>query len=145
LGFTTQVFEGEESLYEGMGSNYGLFEDMFAPFKKNSRYVYSTFLYYYCRETPCNLFVSTEYHFETKSPKIFPNPFSYSTTLKFDYSDSNIYVLQIINQNAQLINTIENIKSGEIEIRKGKMKKGIYYYRLHTEKGIIASGKMIIN
>lgn len=76
---------------------------------------------------------------------LYPNPFSNSTILKFDYSGYQNYRLQIINQNGQIINTIENIKTGEIEIRKGNMKKGIYYYRLLTEKVIIASGKMIIN
>lgn len=76
---------------------------------------------------------------------LYPNPFSNSSTLKFDYTDSQEYTLQIINQNAQIIETIENIKSGEIEIRKGKMKKGLYYYRLQTKKGIIASGKIIVN
>lgn len=76
---------------------------------------------------------------------LYPNPFSNSTILKFDYSESEIYVLQIINQNSQIIETIENIKSGEIEIRKGKMNKGLYYYRLNTKKGIIASGMMIVN
>jgi len=76
---------------------------------------------------------------------LFPNPLSNSCILKFNYIDSQEYKLQIINQNAQNIETIENIKSGEIEIRKGKMNKGLYYYRLQTKKGIIASGMMIVN
>ena len=59
LGFNTRVYFDWDEIYEGMGSYYGLFEEMFAPFKKSTRlYVYHTFLYYYCRESPCWLFVS---------------------------------------------------------------------------------------
>lgn len=77
--------------------------------------------------------------------KVYPNPFSNSTILKFDYLDSQNYVLHIINQYGQIIHTINSITSGEIEINKGRMNKGVYYYRLENKKGIIASGKMILN
>ncbi len=61
--------------YEGIGSNYGLFEEMFAPFKKqNDRYVVSTFLEYYCRDTPCDYLVSTEASPHNTSVVIHPNP-----------------------------------------------------------------------
>ncbi|MFK5856306.1 MAG: T9SS type A sorting domain-containing protein [Bacteroidota bacterium] len=76
LGFTTMVFEGPELFYEGVGSNYGLFEEMFAPFKSSSRYIYHTFLNYYCRESPCYLVVSTINSTETQLIEIYPNPTS---------------------------------------------------------------------
>lgn len=77
--------------------------------------------------------------------KVYPNPFSNSTILRFDYLESQNYVLHIINQHGQIIQTINNVTSGEIEINKGRMNKGVYYYRLENEKEIIANGKLILN
>lgn len=76
IGFTTRIFEGSELFFEGMGSNYGLFEEMFAPFKSSSIYIYHTFLNYYCRESPCDLVVSTINIPETQPLEIYPNPIS---------------------------------------------------------------------
>lgn len=78
IGFNTRAFIGMEMFYEGMGSNYGLFEEMFSPFKKGGkdRYIYHTFLDYYCRESPCDLLVSTTDILESQSFKLMPNPAS---------------------------------------------------------------------
>ncbi len=76
-GLETRAYETfVGSYYEGIGSDYGLFEIMFAPLKSgNNRYVNSTFLEYYCRETPCEFIVSTEELHETTTGLIIqPNP-----------------------------------------------------------------------
>ena len=63
LGFETRIFAtgwGGIFYFEGMGSDFGLFEMMFLPVKtKNSKNLYVTGLYYYCRESPCDLLIST--------------------------------------------------------------------------------------
>jgi len=75
LGFSTRVFVGYEAIYEGLGSDFGLFEDMFAPLKgTKQKYQYHTFLYYYCRESPCMLLVSTSEITQFSPLTISPNP-----------------------------------------------------------------------
>jgi len=129
LGFTTRIFTSWESLYEGMGSNYGLFEDMFAPFKKNKRYVYSTFLYYYCREEPCNLFVSTDYHMESKSVEVYPNPTNSILNIKNDYN-TKINRISIYNSLGQKqIEIYQN--TNQIDI--SKLKNGVYFIEFETD------------
>jgi len=129
LGFTTRIFTSWESLYEGMGSNYGLFEDMFAPFKKNKRYVYSTFLYYYCREEPCNLFVSTDYHMESKSVEIYPNPTNsvLNITSENENKISRISIYNSLGQKVLEINKSVN------QIDLSNLKKGIYFIEFETD------------
>jgi len=119
MGFTTRIFEGSEILYEGMGSNYGLFEEMFAPFKSQTRYIYHTFLDYYCRESPCDLLVSTNSISESHNLKIFPNPTSRTIFIKYNDSEKiksvsiyNILGQKVIQINKNLnqidISTLEN-------------------------------------
>lgn len=133
LGFTTKLFEGEDILYEGMGSNYGLFEEMFAPFKKNRRYVYSTFLYYYCREEPCDLFVSTEYHMESKSVEIYPNPTNSVLNIKNDYNTkiNRIFIYNSLGQ--KQIEIYQN--TNQIDI--SKLKNGVYFIEFESEEKFI--------
>lgn len=92
----------------------------------------------------CFVLVGIDEKKNIATPEIYPNPFSGSTVLKFNYLNSHDYTLLIINQYGQIIRTINNISSGQIEISKGNMKNGIYFYRLQNEKGIIANGKMIV-
>ncbi|MBC8320592.1 MAG: T9SS type A sorting domain-containing protein [Bacteroidetes bacterium] len=76
--------------------------------------------------------------------KIFPNPFTYSTVLQFDFQENQKYWLEIIDQTGQIINRIDKITTGEIEIRKENMNTGLYFYILYDDNDIIATGKMII-
>jgi hypothetical protein len=75
-GVDTRIFQTTISEYfEGIGSVYGLFEEMFAPLKsQNDRYVVSTFLAYYCRETPCDYIVSSPEQPALADLSIYPNP-----------------------------------------------------------------------
>lgn len=75
-GMDTRIFQTTISEYfEGIGSAYGLFEEMFAPLKsQNDRYVVSTFLEYYCRETPCGYIVSSPKQLALADLSIYPNP-----------------------------------------------------------------------
>ncbi len=83
-GHETSAFESfVGSYYEGIGSDFGLFEEMFAPVKsQGNRYVVSTFLEYYCRETPCDFVVSTAELHEETSLIISPNPATTETWLQ---------------------------------------------------------------
>lgn len=80
----------------------------------------------------------------TIATNVFPNPFSDSAILKFNYSASQDYKLQIVNQHGQIVQTIDHITSGEVEIKRGELNIGVYLYRLRNDKEIIAKGKIII-
>jgi hypothetical protein len=79
FGFITRVFytlNGQIG-YEGIGSDHGLFEMMFSPVKSKSKantMLERTFMYYYCREAPCNLVVSVPEQASEKTFTITPNP-----------------------------------------------------------------------
>ncbi len=76
---------------------------------------------------------------------VYPNPFSESTELKFDYSSSQNYRLQIISGIGQIAMEIRNINSGKIIIQGDQLNSGIYFFRLTNDNNEIASGKLIKN
>jgi len=133
LGFTTRIFEGPNMLYEGMGSNYGLFEEMFAPFKKSSRYIYSTFLDYYCRESPCDLLVSTINKPESEPLEIYPNPTSQTVFIKHVGSQQikSILIYNTLGQKEIQIN--KNLNQIDISY----LDNGIYIIEIELNGGII--------
>jgi hypothetical protein len=133
LDFTTRIFEGPEMFYEGMGSNYGLFEEMFAPFKKSNRYIYSTFLDYYCRESPCDLLVSTMNKPESKLIEIYPNPTSHTVFIKSN-SLEKIRSISIFNTLGQRV--IKNSNS-ENQIDISTLNNGIYIIEVELNGEIL--------
>lgn len=132
LGFTTNIFEGLEMFYEGMGSNYGLFEEMFAPFKSQSRYIYYTSLDYYCRESPCDLLVSTNNLTESYLLEIFPNPTSQTIFFKYNSSEKLNYV-SIYNTLGQ---KILHKKSNLDQIDISTLENGIYIIEIELNEEI---------
>lgn len=74
---------------------------------------------------------------------LFPNPFSVSTILKFDFSNLQNYRLQIINGNGQMVREINDITTGEITIQGNQLTSGIYYYRLISGGNECAKGILI--
>jgi hypothetical protein len=78
--FNQQVktfFTFSDYFYEGIGSNYGLFEEMITVES------YSTSLDYYCPETPCDYIVTAKNIDIPKFFKIFPNPSTDLVTFTF--------------------------------------------------------------
>ena len=64
----------------------------------------------------------------------FPNPFNPSTKIKFSLSETNNVVLKIYDINGkeivELINSIKNPGSHEINFNAKGMVSGIYFYQL---------------
>lgn len=129
FGITTRCFEGSAILYEGIGSDYGLFEEMFAPFKGQSRYVYSTFLEYYCRQSPCDLLVSTNDIAVSQEINIYPNPAS-----NILYIEGSIMhkrkTISIYNTLAQQ-EIRKNTNQNQIDI--SALKNGIYILEVEVD------------
>lgn len=78
------------------------------------------------------------------SVKIYPNPFSNSTTLEFNYSPGDVYKLIISDQLGRTISVMDNILAGDVVISKKNMTPGIYYYRLWNGQQIWNTGKLVV-
>lgn len=70
--FFVDVFLG--CYCEGIGSDYGLLEDMFIPVKNANYNLYGTSLAYYCRKIPCGLIVGTNDKPLPSDFSVYPNP-----------------------------------------------------------------------
>jgi hypothetical protein len=58
--------------------------------------------------------------------KIYPNPFSYKTTIEFNNSDQINYKLTISNLSGNRFYEVDNITSNKVELLKSDLKPGIY-------------------
>lgn len=84
-----------------------------------------------------------ENHMENKRFKVFPNPFSSSTTLKSDkpFVDANLTVYNSIGQE---IKQVKNIKGQEVTLQRDDLPVGIYFARLTEEGKIVTTYKIVI-
>lgn len=76
--------------------------------------------------------------------KVFPNPFSYSTTIEFLNEKNRIFSLTIYNTLGQISKIIDNITTGEVKIERSTLTTGLYFFRLHSDKEVFATGKLMI-
>jgi len=147
LGFDTRFFfnSWDYSYLEGMGSVFGLFEEMFIPVKsKNKRNLYSTSLYYYCRETPCELLVTVP---KTDSPNIlnvFPNPTN--NTLHFNINSPTIGdAIILVNMQGKQIKKIDIQNTAkDIVFSVTNLTPGLYVALVLHENSIIEKHKIIV-
>ena len=145
LGFDTRVFawyEGWDEYYEGLGSHYGLFEVMFAPYKSgNSKYILYTYLYYYCRESPCDLVVDLpEYQFEEHKMNIHPNPFTTSTIIEYELTEPSNVQLTMYNTIGETIQVAVDrlmpVGKHTFTWSPERLPEGMYYGVLRSEEGV---------
>ncbi|MDZ7776906.1 MAG: hypothetical protein U5L09_15505 [Bacteroidales bacterium] len=75
-GYPTRDFVhgGPYEYFEGIGSPFGLFENLFFPVKGNESRLPMTSLMYFCRQDSCSLVVSVDEPDYNKSIRISPNP-----------------------------------------------------------------------
>jgi hypothetical protein len=152
LGFNTIVYSGGEyQFYEGMGSNHGLFESLFSPFKKASeKSISDTYLYYYCRQSPCSILVSSPEQYVTFGIKVSPVPaddyFIFEINPDDFYSQNNRYTHQVLSIRDifghQVIKT--EIKDSKTRINTRELKQGIYSYSIDNGS-IFQTGKVVIS
>ncbi len=151
LGFNTTVYSGGEyQFYEGMGSNRGLFETLFSPFKKTyEKSISDTYLYYYCRQTPCSLIVSSpEYQLEYEI-KVLPNPASDYIIFEINPEEfstpnngGNNQLITLTDIFGQQVAQTE-IKDRFTRIETQNLKQGIYFYTIGM-RSKFNNGKVVI-
>ena len=75
--------------------------------------------------------------------RVFPNPFSKSTLVEFDYKSGN-YTFSLYLATGQLLLEINDINTGQILIDKNDLASGLYFFRLKNNYEIVGSGKLVI-
>jgi hypothetical protein len=74
---------------------------------------------------------------------IFPNPFSVSTTIRFNSQLKN-GVVELYNLCGQEIKSVKNISTDRIEITREDLPDGIYFIRVTDEHKLIATEKIVV-
>lgn len=74
---------------------------------------------------------------------LYPNPFSQSTSFRFDDTGGQPYSLKVFSATGKRVKIIENILSGEATLAGDELPSGIYFYVLSNAENETASGKFI--
>jgi len=74
--------------------------------------------------------------------KIYPNPFSSQTIIKFPNPSNNFYKLIITDLSGKVVKLIPNINNSKIVLNRQNLSKGFYFLELRGPK--IYKGKLII-
>lgn len=134
-------------MFEGIGTEFGLFEEIFNTLKANETYVVRTFLSYYCRNADsCELTVNIPEH---EIPKtlftIYPSPANNKITIQCGPSFSTEKEVAIVNLQGKTVLTqqIDIVAETQIDVRK--LANGLYITSLIEGGKVIAKQKLIIN
>lgn len=76
--------------------------------------------------------------------KLFPNPMKFSSTLNFQYTPDDNLSLDVFDLQGKKVRTFNYLNSDKIIIEKGELHPGVYFYKVFSNKQVIASGKMIV-
>lgn len=80
----------------------------------------------------------------TKECRVFPNPFSHSTTLEYSNPNKEPYSILIYNLQGQVIQTISQVRKSQVEIERGNLAAGLYFFQIQDNRKILFTGKMQI-
>ncbi len=81
---------------------------------------------------------------ESLSFNVQPNPFDQTTTIQFDNLVNEVYTLIVYDFVGIEVMRIEDIESNVIDVDKGDLQAGTYFFKLQNEVGIKATGKLMI-
>lgn len=132
-GVTTRCFEiGDGMIYEGIGSNYGLWEPVFDPVKTSSDWY--TSLAYYCPDADCPYIVGTNKMPIESKIKTFPNPVLDLLTIDLSSADLHGLVqIDLLSIQGELLDSFWP-KTKTIHLPFSGYKPGIYLLRISSGK-----------
>ena len=81
---------------------------------------------------------------QSANVEIFPNPFAQQATFKFPNPDKLNYSLVVTNTLGQVVNTINDVRKGEIMINRDGLSTGVYFYQLACDGQYVATGKFMV-
>jgi hypothetical protein len=85
----------------------------------------------------------TEIGNETKSVNVFPNPMNDVSIVKIPSGTGKVDFI-LYNVTGEKVEELKNISDTQIEIKRGNKPSGIYFYQVSNEKGVVGTGKIII-
>jgi hypothetical protein len=128
--------------YEGIGSDFGLFEFMFTPVKSSN--LWQVYLEFYCPTSDCPFLVGTTEMTTKRRVVVYPNPAKNFIEVEFPYGilPENCQIELISTQGNILNRVIPNASKTTLPIPY--YKPGIYLIRIWDGKDLVIK-KIIIN
>lgn len=80
---------------------------------------------------------------EESSMEIFPNPFSVSTTIRFE-NKKDTYRLNVFDFTGKLVRSIINVTGTEIILHEKGLNSGIYLVQLQNSNGLVYTEKVVV-
>lgn len=75
---------------------------------------------------------------------IYPNPFNTHTTLEFSNEANKNCTLFMYDEQGKCVQTKANITANKVDVERGNLPNGIYFYQVVTDNKVINTGKLII-
>lgn len=75
---------------------------------------------------------------------VSPNPFNQYTTIQFENGKKEICSITLYNTQGQVVLSITNFKTDKVEIDRGNLISGLYFFKVCRGEQIIANGKIAI-
>ncbi len=75
--------------------------------------------------------------------KIYPNPFEEMTTIEVSGKEYETLELLVFDSLGRLVETVNSTNENRIQLLRGRMQQGIYFYQLKGNKELISTGKII--
>ena len=79
---------------------------------------------------------------ENVDVKVFPNPFTESTTFKIEGQEFGELTLQIYDTYGRLISS-QQFDNQSFELKRKNLQQGLYFYEISNSKGLISTGKIL--
>ena len=92
----------------------------------------------------CSLLGADNMESSDVQPHIYPNPMVNSAIISFNNPKKDNYTLTLYDMRGRLQRTFLDITTGKVEILREGMKSGLYFFKLRSDQGSQASGKIII-
>ncbi|MEL6393136.1 MAG: T9SS type A sorting domain-containing protein, partial [Bacteroidota bacterium] len=83
---------------------------------------------------------------ELDSPSVkvtaYPNPFQWSTIIEVETDLRSDLTLELLDAQGRHIKTVA-MNHNRYELQRSELLSGIYFYRIHSEKGLINTGRIV--
>jgi hypothetical protein len=106
-------------------------------------------IYYYVDDVcliqgavPCDNPLNVSTAEKTTGVSVFPNPSDNSATVKFYNPGKEEFTLSVFDARGQLVQTINNITTNEVEIPRENLPDGLYFFQLKSKSKVL-TGKLI--
>jgi hypothetical protein len=80
----------------------------------------------------------------SKCSSVYPNPANDYATIQFCNEKRESCTLTLYDAQGKIVRTIHNITADRVQVEKADLSEGLYTFRVRSEKGIITSGKLML-